>query len=414
MGSCKKFKFQLEVTENADSDSLSEKASPSTKPAYGKGLRIKFKCGKTTSRELISCTNKEEDKELSRICNLCKKRFGSGKALGGHMRVHVQEPKKGFKSLHPPPVKKNKNNFSSSTTTCYVCNKNFPSVKSLSGHMRGHPERQWRGIQPPLPSPTAKMNGSSSTGDDPAITVGSLVNLLSCPPTWAVTAQRGRKALVTTTSDASCNESATSDKAKEEKQGEKASELDAVYHLQLLSRWGSKETSQEKELSGSDMIKNKKRRFKDSLVLSKSSTRKLKQKKVKEEHHLIELNDNNVIRYRCSNCSRAFSTRQALGGHTSSHNKFRHSDDNEQHLLPLTRGSPQSVSACCKEEEEEEGSGSHQCQICHKSFPTGQALGGHKRCHWMPPPKVEPATSAPTMLDIDLNEVPLLEDEEQI
>ncbi|GJY59396.1 zinc finger C2H2-type/integrase DNA-binding domain-containing protein [Tanacetum coccineum] len=24
----------------------------------------------------------------------------------------------------------------------------------------------------------------------------------------------------------------------------------------------------------------------------------------------------------------------------------------------------------------------HQCKICDKVFPTGQALGGHKRCHW--------------------------------
>lgn len=24
----------------------------------------------------------------------------------------------------------------------------------------------------------------------------------------------------------------------------------------------------------------------------------------------------------------------------------------------------------------------HECTICHKSFPTGQALGGHKRCHY--------------------------------
>ncbi|KAL4348770.1 hypothetical protein GQ457_17G009770 [Hibiscus cannabinus] len=25
---------------------------------------------------------------------------------------------------------------------------------------------------------------------------------------------------------------------------------------------------------------------------------------------------------------------------------------------------------------------SHECSICHESFPTGQALGGHKRCHY--------------------------------
>lgn len=28
------------------------------------------------------------------------------------------------------------------------------------------------------------------------------------------------------------------------------------------------------------------------------------------------------------------------------------------------------------------GGRSHECSICHKSFPTGQALGGHKRCHY--------------------------------
>lgn len=223
MGSCKKFKFHLEVTENGDSDSLSEIASPSTKPTNGKGLRIKFKCGKTMSGELISCTDKEEDKELSRVCNLCKKMFRSGKVLGGHMRVHTQEPKKIFKFFHPPSVKKNKNNVSSSTTICAVCSKNFPSVKSLFGHMRRHPERKWRGIQPQPPSNcTSKINGSSFIGDDPAITVGSLVNLFGCPPTWAATAQRGCKAVFTTSSDACCNESATSDKEKVEKQGEKA------------------------------------------------------------------------------------------------------------------------------------------------------------------------------------------------
>jgi hypothetical protein len=24
----------------------------------------------------------------------------------------------------------------------------------------------------------------------------------------------------------------------------------------------------------------------------------------------------------------------------------------------------------------------HKCGVCHKGFATGQALGGHKRCHW--------------------------------
>ena len=27
--------------------------------------------------------------------------------------------------------------------------------------------------------------------------------------------------------------------------------------------------------------------------------------------------------------------------------------------------------------------GGHECSVCHRIFPSGQALGGHKRCHWI-------------------------------
>lgn len=35
----------------------------------------------------------------------------------------------------------------------------------------------------------------------------------------------------------------------------------------------------------------------------------------------------------------------------------------------------------------------HQCSICQRVFLSGQALGGHKRCHWMGDRVTETATS---------------------
>ncbi|KAL1534513.1 ZINC FINGER protein [Salvia divinorum] len=74
------------------------------------------------------------------------------------------------------------------------------------------------------------------------------------------------------------------------------------------------------------------------------------------------------VSYRCSVCHKAFPSYQALGGHKASH-----------------RAKPPAAAA-----EESSHSASalspsgrrHECSVCHKSFPTGQALGGHKRRHY--------------------------------
>ncbi|KAG6438099.1 hypothetical protein SASPL_103035 [Salvia splendens] len=79
--------------------------------------------------------------------------------------------------------------------------------------------------------------------------------------------------------------------------------------------------------------------------------------------------------YKCSVCSKAFGSYQALGGHKASHrNKLSSGADGDEH-------STTSASAVTSTS----GSGGgrvHECSICHKCFPSGQALGGHKRCHY--------------------------------
>lgn len=79
--------------------------------------------------------------------------------------------------------------------------------------------------------------------------------------------------------------------------------------------------------------------------------------------------------YKCSVCNKGFGSYQALGGHKASHRKNAvGGGDVEQSTVTTTTSNTSTASG---------GSGrSHECSICHKCFPTGQALGGHKRCHY--------------------------------
>ncbi|KAE8730406.1 putative ATP-dependent Clp protease proteolytic subunit [Hibiscus syriacus] len=79
------------------------------------------------------------------------------------------------------------------------------------------------------------------------------------------------------------------------------------------------------------------------------------------------------LSYKCSVCDKAFPSYQALGGHKASHRK------------PSTDGAAdnRSIPSTTTTSGETGGNGrAHTCSICHKAFPTGQALGGHKRRHY--------------------------------
>lgn len=82
--------------------------------------------------------------------------------------------------------------------------------------------------------------------------------------------------------------------------------------------------------------------------------------------------------YKCSVCDKAFPSYQALGGHKASH-----------------RVKPPTATAAASDESNHSAAAAanhipalnpsgrlHKCSICHKSFLTGQALGGHKRRHY--------------------------------
>nr|CAB3495534.1 unnamed protein product [Digitaria exilis] len=89
------------------------------------------------------------------------------------------------------------------------------------------------------------------------------------------------------------------------------------------------------------------------------------------------------LRFRCAVCGKAFASYQALGGHKSSHRK---PPTPEQHAAAAAAAA--STAADSEETTTSSGGavatggGPHRCTICRKGFATGQALGGHKRCHY--------------------------------
>ncbi|PON32569.1 Zinc finger transcription factor [Parasponia andersonii] len=97
-------------------------------------------------------------------------------------------------------------------------------------------------------------------------------------------------------------------------------------------------------------------------------------------------------RFECSSCKKVFGSHQALGGHRASHKNVKGCfaiakiDNNDDDYYYYDRDRNDVVSeVLAKKMATESGSssvGGHQCGICLKIFSSGQALGGHKRCHW--------------------------------
>ncbi|EAZ27446.1 hypothetical protein OsJ_11395 [Oryza sativa Japonica Group] len=121
------------------------------------------------------------------------------------------------------------------------------------------------------------------------------------------------------------------------------------------------------------------------------------------------------LRFRCTVCGKAFASYQALGGHKSSHRKPPFPGD---HYGAAAAAQQLASAGDSKEDSASSAAGStgpHRCTICRRSFATGQALGGHKRCHYWDGTSVSVSVSASAsaassaVRNFDLNLMPLPE-----
>ncbi|KAF0922520.1 hypothetical protein E2562_037537 [Oryza meyeriana var. granulata] len=120
------------------------------------------------------------------------------------------------------------------------------------------------------------------------------------------------------------------------------------------------------------------------------------------------------LRFRCTVCGKAFASYQALGGHKSSHRKPPTGD--HHYAAAATQQASAGDSEDSAASSAAGSTGPHRCTICRRSFATGQALGGHKRCHYWDGTSVSVSVSASVsaastsvVRNFDLNLMPLSE-----
>ncbi|XP_044489154.1 zinc finger protein ZAT3-like [Mangifera indica] len=92
----------------------------------------------------------------------------------------------------------------------------------------------------------------------------------------------------------------------------------------------------------------------------------------------ITMGSLSCTRFECNSCKKVFGSRQALGGHRASHK-------NVKGCFAITRSDGYEIDQDQIAEDEHKKMMvylGHKCSICLRVFSSGQALGGHKRCHW--------------------------------
>ncbi|XP_061346139.1 zinc finger protein ZAT9-like [Gastrolobium bilobum] len=350
----------------------------------------------------------DQQSTFKHFCKICKKGFGCGRALGGHMRAHGigdetghmddDDPASDWEERlgggNVPPSNKrmyalrtNPNRLKS-CRVCENCGKEFLSWKSFLEHGKCTSEDA---AESPVSSPGS--DAADDIIDDDGIRRG-------CGG-WS----KRKRSLRTKVGSFNYN-------------CPSSEEEDLANCLMMLSNAIVDPLVAEPEESCASASKDEDRRNPMNNFIPPLSCR------VPIDNN----NNNNKAKgvakglFECKACKKVFNSHQALGGHRASHKKVKgcfaaRLDNNLDDSLATTEDDvitheeffpTKSNSTQLQFDHHHHGSNNnptlassskkkskvHECSICHRSFSSGQALGGHKRCHWITSNAPETSTLA--------------------
>ncbi|XP_062076226.1 uncharacterized protein LOC133780596 [Humulus lupulus] len=341
----------------------------------------------------------QQQTNLKHFCRICKKGFGCGRALGGHMRAHGIGDESGHLDEDdaasdweekmaagdvPPSNKRmyalrtNPNRLRS-CRACENCGKEFMSWKSFLEHGKCSSED----AEPFLSSP-------ESDGDETGRGRG-------CNWSKRKRSFRAKVGNLVNNSSSHCPSS---------------EEEDLANCLMMLSNAAVDPlTAAEPEESCASASREEEQIRKNSINFNIAP---ISFRLPVEDNNLNDINIKakavaNGNLFECKACKKVFNSHQALGGHRASHKKVKGcfaarldnvqlddtlapsmADDDaitQDELFPTKSNSTLQLdhhrSNSPLASTSKRKSKVHECSICHRIFSSGQALGGHKRCHWI-------------------------------
>ncbi|XP_010651683.1 zinc finger protein ZAT9-like [Vitis vinifera] len=386
-------------------------------------------------------------------CMISSKGLGCSKAFEGRMRARLDD--QGDRDSNKNKTWNLKNG--SEEAKCPVCSKSFHSKKAMHGHMRCHPEREWRGINPPPSTKTASCSSASQEIDGlshasmTSTVVSSDISPSEPPLQWTKNGRRGQNRIINSysSSGSSCNISSSQNKGIVEKHqvSERAglqkrqqlkmlqvgnlrdypSKKLKIHERGALGFRGQEDAGNKSGASWKDFLKigfnlgpkevdTDKKSSDDRIIpegqLDDQIAKNTKKRTPKFVSYMDVSHNNRFLKtllprkYKCGTCNKTFPTYQALTmGNKYASSSHTAASEEEGQALGTSKHAKQVVQK------------SHKCRICNKSFPTGQALGGHQTTHRPKPAqlattKQEASQNAgPRVLDFDLNELPPMEKE---